>query len=91
MLNKLMEMDENIKEFLYKQLFEKRNAVEMDLIFEGENQGYSQEAILNALDIFMYNGLINKPPLNAMSAIPGNYDFFISDTKFIELKSQGYL
>ncbi|PFC97723.1 hypothetical protein CN277_24205 [Bacillus cereus] len=91
MLNELIAMDKDLKEFLCKQIFEKRNAVEMNLIFEGEDCGYSEQSISNGLYIFKNVGLINQPPIGVLGSIPGNYDFLIIDPRFNELKGQGYL
>ncbi|MEG7342491.1 hypothetical protein V6E27_28500 [Bacillus cereus] len=91
MLNELIAMDKNLKEFLCKQIFEKRNAVETNLIFEGENYGYSEQAITNGLYIFKTIELIRPPLTGVLGSVPGNNDFLINDPKFNELKGQGYL
>ncbi|MFK4468602.1 hypothetical protein ACQVTS_17060 [Bacillus mycoides] len=91
MLNELIAMDKDLKDFLCKQIFENRNAVEMNLIFEGEDYGHSEQAITNALYIFKNTGLINQPPMGVLGTVPGNYDFLIDDPRFNELKGQGYL
>ncbi|PKR82498.1 hypothetical protein [Heyndrickxia camelliae] len=89
MIAQLKEMNEDLKKFLSKKIFEERTGIENEIINDALIHGFKEQDALNGLHIFLNNELITKP-LNA--PIPGlNKDFLINDSKFAELKAKGYL
>lgn len=88
MIEKLKDMDADLKEFICKKLFEERIGIKSAIINEAIMDGLDEHNVLKGLDIFLYNELISIPmvPNPVLSK-----DILINDTKYHELKSKGYL
>lgn len=89
MLYELENMDKGLKEFLRKKIFEERNASNSDIVYLASMEGYEETQVINALNVFMYSGLIGEH--QGILPLPKVTDFLASDTRYQELLSQKYL
>ncbi|PFQ29132.1 hypothetical protein [Bacillus cereus] len=86
MINKLMEIDENLKRFLYEKLHDQEITSKEKILIDGYTEGFDELTILNALQICLENKLIDMPsmPLNIGNS---QKDFFINKPQLYILKS----
>ncbi|MEN2766847.1 hypothetical protein [Ornithinibacillus xuwenensis] len=89
MLNDLMNMDEGLKNFLCKRIFEDRIATQSEIIQLAVQERYEETEVYRGLEIFLYNSLIDQVQDIMPSPIKG--DFLISDNRYYEFKANGYL
>lgn len=89
MIEKLREIDVDLRDLLCKNLYEGRVANKSDIVEISLLKGYEERVTLDALDVFLYCGLIDQPQI----LIPGfpNIDFLIVDARYNELKAKGFL
>ncbi|PHF65989.1 MULTISPECIES: hypothetical protein [Priestia] len=88
MIEQLRSMDEGLKTFICKKIFEERIGLKNEIVYEGIVSGFDEQDILNGLNIFLYNELITIP---IRPHLVSNNDIFINDSKFNELKFNGDL
>jgi hypothetical protein len=87
MITQLKEMDLGLKHFLSRKLSKDYVKTKGEIIEAALIMGYEEDAVLNALEIFMYCGLI----ATHQGVLPTGREIFVSDERFQELKAQGNL
>lgn len=88
MLNELKNMDEGLKAFLCEMIF-KKGIKSKNEIFSAAQDRYEDTKVEEALDIFLFNNLINM--VQGIMHIPMKGDFLINHSRYHELKEKGYL
>ncbi|WP_313429717.1 hypothetical protein [Siminovitchia terrae] len=88
MHSQLKDIDLGLRRFLYNELHEKRTGTFYELHENGAIEGFEEDAITFAMDIFLRNNLINL--LADQFHIPGigKKDFVIVGWQFERLKSE---
>ncbi|WP_066297857.1 hypothetical protein [Bacillus sp. FJAT-29937] len=89
MLNELKNMDEGLKAFLCEMIFKERINSQGEIIELAAQDGYEETKVNKALEIFLYNNLIDK--VQGIMPFPMKGDFLITDSRYRELKEKGYL
>ncbi|MED1205607.1 hypothetical protein [Heyndrickxia acidicola] len=89
MLNELKNMDEGLKTFLCEIIFKERINSQGEIFELAAQDGYEETKVNKALEIFLYNNLIDK--VQGIMPFPMKGDFLISDSRYHELKKNGYL
>lgn len=89
MLNELINMNKDVKNFLCETIFRDRVATQSEIIELATQEGYEENEIYRALDIFLYNSLIDQT--QGIMPPPVRGDFLISDVQYHEFKIKGYL
>lgn len=89
MLNELINMNKDLKNFLCETIFRDRVATQSEIIELAAQDGYEENEVYRALEIFLYNSLIDQA--QGIMPPPVRGDFLISDVQYQEFKTKGYL
>jgi len=82
-------MDEGIKAFFCELIFKKRINIQGEIIELAAQDGYEETKVNKALEIFLYNNLIDK--VQGIMPFLMKGDFLITDSRYHELKENVYL
>jgi len=89
MIERLKEIDIGLRDILCLNLFQNRILSKAELVELAYLEGYEEMSVLAALDVFLYNGLVEPTP--SILSSYSQSDFMVSNSRYYDLKEKGYL